>query len=302
MNFDFMNPKSVAARRLTLFVYYFPVLLIPIAAPLLKSGDDLAGIFRAAADILPGDILAISSKAVATVEGAMIDLRTLEPSPPADDLSGRTGRSARFCEAMLRELDRLNGRIIGAVNGAALTEVKPSLVRQRCSRATRDDRHYWSILVANAGLDESNVPEGFAIGWPRDPVASVRKLRKELEKRIKRNKGDKGHKRYERIAIILTDSCCAPRRSGVTAFALAASGIDPLQSQKGRKDLFGRPLSITVEAVADQLATAANFLMGNAEQAIPAVIIRDHGLALSDWEGWVPGIESAEDLFGGILN
>ena len=76
-----------------------------------------------------------------------------------------------------------------------------------------------------------------------------------------------------------------------------SSGLDPLLSQKGKTDLFGKPLKITTEAVADQLATAANFLMGNAAQSIPAVIIRDHGLTLSDWEGWIPGIEPEKDLF-----
>lgn len=281
-------------------MYSYPVLLIPIAAPRLKSGDDLAGILCAAADILPGDILAVSSKAVATAEGAMIDLRTLAPSPPAFDLSGRTGRSARFCEAALRELDRLNGSVIWAVPGAALTEIKPHGLT------------HGTILAANAGLDESNVEEGFAIGWPLDPVISIRRLREELEKRIKGNRERKRCENAQKspsrsplsrlLAIIITDSCCAPRRSGVTAFALAASGIDPLQSQKGRNDLFGRPLRITVEAVADQLAAAANFLMGNAGQSVPAAIIRDHGLALSGWEGWVPGIEPAEDLFGAISN
>ena len=168
-----------------------------------------------------------------------------------------------------------------------------------------------TILVANAGLDESNVPEGYAMGWPRDPVASVAKLREELEEHIKRNKGNRGDKGDSPLslvspvsplcALILTDSCCHPRRIGVTAFAMTVSGLDPLQSQKGENDLFGKPLRITTEAIADQLATAANFLMGNAGQSVPAVLVRDHGLTLSEWEGWVPGIEPKEDLFTGVL-
>ena len=71
--------------------------------------------------------------------------------------------------------------------------------------------------------------------------------------------------------------------------------------QKGKQDLFGKELKITTEAIADQLATVANTLMGNASQATPVVIIRDHGLPFSDLAGWVPGIEPSEDLFRGIL-
>ena len=78
---------------------------------------------------------------------------------------------------------------------------------------------------------------------------------------------------------------------GVTAFALVCVGLDPLLSQQGVEDLFGKPLRITTEAIADQLATAANFVMGNAGQSTPAAIIRAHGLRLSDFAGWVPGIE-----------
>ena len=71
--------------------------------------------------------------------------------------------------------------------------------------------------------------------------------------------------------------------------------------QKGKQDLFGKELKITTEAIADQLATAANTLMGNASQSTPIVIIRDHGIPLSDFAGWVPGIEPSADLFRGIL-
>jgi len=204
---------------------------------------------------------------------------------------------------MLMELERLRGTVIGAVPGAALTELRPEGLTTG------------TILVASAGLDESNAPEGSAIGWPRNPVMSAGRLRKELETRMRSyelrvtsfGKSENPHPKPEtrnpkpRVAVIMTDSCCVPRRSGVTAMALVVSGFNPLQPQKGRKDLFGKPLRMTTEAVADQLATAANFLMGNAAQSIPAVIIRDHGLELTEWEGWVPGIEPERDLFQGVL-
>ncbi len=282
------------------------MLLLPILTTLLKPGDNLATVIKKEAKFLPGDILVLSSKAVATVEGAMIDLQTLTPSKEAKKLSEQTGRSPEFCEAMLGELRRLSGSVIGTCPGAALTEVHPEGLQKG------------TILTANAGLDESNAPKGQAIGWPRDAAESAVRLRKELEEKMRQERqGSKKRQRrtdsfdsfassaslasFPTIAVILTDSCCLPRRHGVTAIALAVSGLDPLQSQKGKQDLFGKSLQITTEAIADQLATAANFLMGNAGQSVPAVIIRDHGLTLSDWAGWVPGIEKDQDMFKEML-
>lgn len=284
------------------------MLLVPLQTPLLKPGDDLAAILIKEGTMQAGDIVVISSKAVATVEGAMVDLQTFTPSTEAEKLSEQTGRSPAFNQAMLEELQRLHGSVISTCPGAALTELRPSLVTKTAARfSTRDDKP-WSILIANAGLDESNAPEGFAIGWPVDPVASVRKLRGLLvdwligyQNLKQKTKQPDNQTTKPSLGIILSDSCCRPRRLGVTAFALAVSGLDPLQSQKGKEDLFGKSLRITTEAVADQLATAANFLMGNAGQSVPAVIIRDHGLTLSEWEGWVPGIEPEEDLFRGMV-
>jgi coenzyme F420-0:L-glutamate ligase len=245
--------------------------ILPIKTPILHPGDDIVALLYK--EVRAGDIIVVSSKAVATVENAFVSLRDIPASAEAKELARVTGRSAEFCHAVLRETKRMQGKVVGSAPGAVLTEVRPEGLTSG------------SILIANAGLDESNAPRETAIGWPKDPVASLERLRS-------------GH---TDSALIMTDSCVHPRRSGVTAFALAVTGLDPLQSMKGEKDLFGRALRITTEAIADQLATAANFVMGNAGQAIPAAIIRDHGVALSDWSGWVPGIEPEEDLFQGVL-
>ncbi|MBI1812710.1 coenzyme F420-0:L-glutamate ligase [Candidatus Peregrinibacteria bacterium] len=259
--------------------------LLPVHTPILRPHDDLASMIATMIEQRDGDIVVLSSKAVATVEGAMIDLSSLKPGQEAIAWSEKTGRSAEFCEAVLRETQRLHGEIVGHCSHVLLTELHPEGLSSG------------SILTANAGLDESNVAAGFAIGWPRDPVGSVGKMKRALMGHRTRNK-EQGTRNNCRLAVILTDSCVRPRRLGVTAFALAVSGMDPLASQIGKLDLFGKPLHITIEAVADQLAVAANFLMGNAGQSIPAVIVRDHGLALSDSEGWVPGISREGDLFG----
>ena len=253
------------------------MLILPIATPILKEGDDLAAVLVKANAFQEGDILVISSKAIATVEGDRIDLSRVTPSPEAQAWAAKSGRSAAFRQAVLDETKRLHGTVAGGGPLAMLTELKP-------------DHMEGSLLVPNAGLDQSNVPEGFAIGWPEDTLASAKKLHSDLQK-----------KTGKRIAVIVSDSCCRPRRWGVTAFALVTVGLDPLSSQIGRKDLFGRPLTMTVEAVGDQLATAANRVMGNADQSIPAAIIRDHGLALSNFAGWVPGINKEDDLFNGAF-
>lgn len=252
--------------------------LIPVRTPLLKQGDDLSQVIATHSGSLAAhDIIVVSSKALATCEGASVDLAALHVSTEAQQWAARCGRTPSFCQAVREELTRLSGTALRWCRGAVLTEVKPAGMLRG------------SILTANAGMDESNVERGRAIGWPKDPPLRARLLRS----RIEQMSGALP------LAVIVSDSCCHPRRLGVTAFALAVSGIEPHHTEHGSKDLFRKPLTITVEAVADQLATAANMLMGNAGQSVPACIIRDHGIALGDYEGWVQGVEREEDLFGG---
>ncbi|MDD5040824.1 MAG: coenzyme F420-0:L-glutamate ligase [Candidatus Peribacteraceae bacterium] len=251
--------------------------ILPLSTKILKHGDDLAAVLSAAEKFEESDVVVVSSKAIAMVEGTVIDLKTITPTTEAENWARLGSRSAAFRQAVLDETKRLRGRVAGGSPIAMLTELRPAGMKG-------------SLLVPNAGLDQSNVPAGFAIGWPFDPVASAKLLRKLLQEKTGR-----------RIAVIVSDSCCRPRRWGVTAFALVACGLDPLSSQIGKSDLFGRPLTMTVEAVADQLATAANAVMGNGDQSIPAAIVRDHGLTLSDYCGWVEGITAEEDLFNGAF-
>lgn len=249
--------------------------ILPITTPILRAGDALVNILLSHSTLEEGDVLVVSSKAVATCEGAAIDLAKIAPSAEAVDWAEKSGRSAQFRQAVLDETVRMHGKVVSSTSELMMTELRPEGMQEG------------SILVPNAGLDESNVEEGFAIGWPLDPLFSVRKLRVDLEQ-----------KSVKKIAVIISDSCSRPRRLGVTAFALTVSGIDPFRNLIGEKDLFGKTLKMTQEAVADQLATAANFLMGNSAESIPAAVIRDHGLPLSSFEGWVPGIEPERDMFG----
>ena len=247
--------------------------ILPIPTRLLKSGDDLPKILRETNLLKSNDILVISSKAVATCEGAAIDLSKMNVTEEAKALAKKCNQDETFTQAVLEETKRLNGEVIGTSPYALLTSLRPT--------GSKKGR----ILCPNAGLDRSNIQKGFAIGWPKECVKSVQNLYSSLK-----------------LPIILSDSCCRPGRLGVTAFALVCAGIGPLKSEVGHKDLFGLSLRVTQEAVADQLATAANAVMGNAGQSVPAAIIRDHGFPKSNFCGWVDGIEEDDDLFRGAFS
>lgn len=295
------------------------MLLLPIPTPILKPGDDLAKILHDAGMIEPGDIIVISSKAVATVEGAAVELSRIKPGKQAEKLSKTCRQDPHYTQAVLDETKRMNGSVVGTCPWALLTSLKPKGMK------------HGRILCPNAGLDQSNVKKGCAMGWPVEPVRSVGRLREELERvmvprwpkgpRLPRWSAEQSRSNTSvpsdtsvpsvtsphipsnpsRLALILSDSCCRPGRLGVVAFALACAGIDPVKSEVGTKDIFGKALRFTNEAIADQLATAANAVMGNAGQSTPAAIIRDHGLQLSEFCGWVAGIEAKEDLFRDVL-
>ena len=248
--------------------------IIAISTPILKSGDDLARILMDTSDIRDGDIIVVSSKAIATVEGAAIDLTNVTSSKEAQSIGKEHNKSAEYYQVVLDETARMNGKVIQSVNGIVLTELKP------------DGMNEGSILVPNAGLDKSNVADGYVIGWPKDPVASARNLREKID---------------ADVGILITDSGLSPRRKGVISFALTVCGFDPFTSMIGKPDLFGHKMSVTEEAHADQLATAANFLMGNTDQSTPAAIIRNHHIPFSDFSGWVEGIEREKDIYHGVI-
>lgn len=244
--------------------------LIPLKTGLLRKGDDLVAALKAAGDIRADDVAVVTSKIVATCEDAFYDLATIRVSDDARAEAEKTGRSPEFCQAVLDETTRMDGKIVGRCPGALLALVHPQ-------------PDVW-IVAANAGLDQSNVPDGTALGWSRDSAASATRLRDGLG-----------------CATIVIDSCCTPLRAGITAYALACAGVDPVRDERGTPDLFGKPLRITQDNVVDELAAAASLLMGNAAQATPAVLVRGHGLPPSGFAGWIPTFPPEQDLFRDVF-
>lgn len=225
------------------------IAIIPIPGiPQVKPDDDLPSLLldaidRAKVGLKSGDILVICQKIVSKAEGAVVDLKTVEPSPFARQIAAMWEKDPRLVEVVLRE----SSRIVRMKNGVVITETK----------------HGW--VCANSGVDESNsLGDDIAIVLPKDPDASARGIRIAIQER-----------RSITVGVIITDTFGRPWRDGLVEFALGVSGLEPLLDLRGTQDLQGRKLHHTVVAVADELAAAAGLVMEKGA-AVPAVIIRGY--------------------------
>lgn len=231
---------------------------------MVQAGDDLAAqlsaaMARAGLAPEPGDVLAIAQKIVSKAEGRSIALASVAPSQAARDLAAQTGKDARLVELILSESERV-------------VRARPNLIIVK---------HRLGFVMANAGIDQSNVGEdGQALLLPRDPDASAAALAARLG-----------------LPVVITDSFGRAWRRGTVGVAIGAAGLPALQDLRGRPDLFGRTLMVSITGFADEIAAAAGLVMGQGAEGIPAVLLR--GLA---WSGAVnPAAEllrpAQEDLF-----
>lgn len=225
------------------------IAIIPIPGiPQVKPNEDLPSLLldaidRAKVGLKSGDILVICQKIVSKAEGAVVDLKTVEPSPFARQIAAMWEKDPRLVEVVLRE----SSRIVRMKNGVVITETK----------------HGW--VCANSGVDESNsLGDDIAIVLPKDPDASARGIRIAIQER-----------RSITVGVIITDTFGRPWRDGLVEFALGVSGLEPLLDLRGTQDLQGRKLHHTVVAVADELAAAAGLVMEKGA-AVPAVLIRGY--------------------------
>ncbi|MBE2900356.1 coenzyme F420-0:L-glutamate ligase [Methanothermobacter thermautotrophicus] len=216
--------------------------------PLVGEGDDIACLIINALrgtgeDLLDGDIIVIAETVVSKAEGNIIDLEGIEPSSRALDMAKRTGKDPSLVEAILGE--------------------SSEIIRIGHDFIVSETRH--GFVCANAGIDESNVDDGLATPLPVNPDGSAERILKTLKEATGRE-----------LAVIISDTQGRPFREGAVGVAVGVAGLSPLWDRKGETDLYGRSLQTTRVAVADELAAAASLVMGQADEGVPAVIIRGY--------------------------
>jgi coenzyme F420-0:L-glutamate ligase/coenzyme F420-1:gamma-L-glutamate ligase len=220
--------------------------ILPVGGiPEVRPGDDLPELIGRAAgeDLRAGDVLVVTHKIVSKAEGRLVDLRAVEPSALAKGFAARYERDPRQIEVVLRE----SRRIVRMDRGLIIAET------------------HHGFVCANAGVDASNVPgDDVVCLLPVDPDASAARLREAL---VARTNSD--------LAVIVSDSFGRPWREGITNVAIGVSGMDPLADYRGRRDSHGHPLEASVLAVADELASAAELVMGKTA-GIPVAIVRGY--------------------------
>ena len=234
----------------------------------VQPGDDVARLVVDAAarqrtPIAGGDVLVLSQKIVSKAEGRLLDLREVTPSTMAATFATELGRDPRLIEVILRE----SRRVVRMDRGVLVTET----------------RHGW--VCANAGVDQSNVDAEMVALLPEDPDRSARAFRDAVRAAT-----------GAEIHVIVADTFGRPWREGLVNIAIGVAGFAPLRSYLGERDPAGRPLQATILAIADELAAAAEPVMGKLDR-IPAAIVR--GLALAPSEEGSKALlrDPARDLF-----
>ena len=240
-----------------------PVRGIPEVGP----GDDLADfIAQAAGDNLlkAGDVMVVTHKIVSKAEGRIVDLRTVEPSALAKDFANQYDKDPRQIEVVLRE----SKRIVKMDHGIIISET------------------HHGFVCANAGVDASNVPGSDKVCLlPLDPDASARCLRDSLAARFSVD-----------LAVVISDSFGRPWREGITNVAIGVAGMKPLADYRGEKDPHDYPLMASILAVADELASAAELVMGKIS-GVPIALVRNYPYKRGSGSGRDLLMEPERDLF-----
>ena len=245
--------------------------------PLIMQQDDLANIILHALsssgyEIENNDIIAIAQKIVSKSEGRLVDLATVKPSDKAIKLAQEINKDPRLIELVLSE----SKEIIAVKPGVIIVE------------------HRTGVILANAGIDHSNVANNtdgtvkreIVSLLPKDSNKSAKQLKKEIETQCKKQ-----------IGVLITDSIGRPWRKGTTGIALGSAGIETIRDLRGDKDMFGRELLVSETADADSLASAACLLMGEGDDATPVVLIRGYKTVISDQDTRQLIRPKGEDMF-----
>ena len=224
------------------------VAIVPLTGlPLIRPRDDLAGLIVKAAEnvrigLRNGDVLVVGQKAVSKSEGRLVDINRIAASKRARRISRRTGKPVGLIEAVLEDAQR----VVKANKEAFIVTTKQG----------------WTCL--NGGADKSNVKgtANYAL-LPRNADASARRLRSRIRRLTGRN-----------VGVIICDTHSRPFRRGQVEETIGIAGLNPMVDYRGQRDLFGYQLRFKNVAVADELASAAELVMGQGRERIPAAIIR----------------------------
>lgn len=223
--------------------------------PIVRAGDNLAELICKAAEkqgtpIKDGDIIVVTHVVVSRAEGRIVNLEEVEPSLFAKTFAQLYNKDPAIVEVVLREAKGIRRMMDGKI----ITETKHGFV------------------CANSGVDKSNVPGGKYVALlPDDPDASAEKIRQEIKRLTGRN-----------VAVIVSDTHGRPFREGEINIAIGVSGLKPLRDRRGERDLFGYVLRVKHTAVADELASAAELVIGQADEGVPAAIIRGYTFIMSE--------------------
>ncbi len=248
-----------------------------IRTPIIETGQDLFTIFREAFDepLAEKDIVCVTSKVISLEQGRVVRLAEIKPSAKARQMkklkySKDFDAYPELAELVLQEAEEL------FENGFVYLTLKNN------------------IFIANAGIDLSNIPAGYAVLWPEQPWEWVKTFRKKLQR----------HYGLEQVGVIATDSHLTPLRRGVTGLAVAYSGFEGIQSEIGKPDLFGKPLTVTEKAVADDLASVAILVKGESGESTPFALIRAAPVIFTDRDidPMETFINPRKDLYAGIYN
>lgn len=214
----------------------------------IEQGDNIAGLILASKfEIRDGDIIVIAQKIISKQEGRIVNLSAVIPSMLAVGIASEYGKNPSVIEAVLSE----SKRIVRMENGIIIVETNQG------------------FICANAGVDESNVQEGYATLLPSDPDQSAELIRNQIQKQT-----DK------KIAVLVSDTFGRSFRTGQTNCAIGISGLKPLIQYQGTKDSFGRTLRVTEIAIADEICSAAELCMGKTLR-VPVAVVRNYNFEQS---------------------
>ena len=232
-------------------VEVFPITGLPV----IGKGDDLALLICQAAKkqgtpIQNGDVIVITHVVVARAEGSVVDLEAVTLSEFAKNVAETTGKDPKLVEVVLKE----SKCIVRMRKGKLITETKQGLV------------------CANAGIDQSNVPGDTVVALlPEDSDRSAQIIRHDVLKISGKE-----------VAVIISDTHGRPLRKGEINIALGTAGLKPLRDRRGEKDLFGYTIRVKRTAIADELASAAELVIGQTNEGIPVAIVRGYSYPKSE--------------------